>query len=179
MSYPVQSLAESVARVRQRESDLIDAARAWALREQRWLPPDVVALIVLGWPLALRLAEADGTVVSPPTEVVPATFWTRTVVNALLLPVIPDWCHANSTVCPHDLPEVMWRYIDFLVETGRLHPASDPLPELRRPLRCLGQLGDDGRWDDRLSTDPGPCICFVRHRGPTHGDGFDDAPAEP
>ena len=83
---------------------------------------------------------------------------------------IPGWCLARATVCPHQLPEAIWRFVDFLAATDRLHAESDPVVELRRPLRCLGQLGDDGRWDEALGADPGPCMCFIRYSGPTHGE---------
>lgn len=170
MSRPVCPLSAAVAPTRQRHHALVEAARQWALDERSWLPPDLVALIVIGWPYAVEATCEDGTLLAVPDDAEPATFWTRTLVNALLMEGIPDWCLTHSTVCPHNLPEAIWRFVDFLAATGRLHPDSDPVVELRRPLRCLGQLGDDGRWDEGLDADPGPCVCFSRYTGATHGE---------
>ena len=91
-------------------------------------------------------------------------------VNALLMHDVPEWCERRSVAWPFALPESIWRYLDFLAATGRLDPASDPLPELRRPLRCFGQLGVDGRWDPDAVADPGPCVCYQRYEGPIYGE---------
>ena len=170
MSRPVISLAAAVAPARTRHRELVEAARRWSLAERSWLRPDHVALIVATWPGAIDIVVDDGTLTGPPDDAETATFWTRTLVNALLMQAIPDWCLTHSTTCPHLLPEAIWRFLDFLAETDRLHAESDPIVELRRPLRCLGQLGDDGRWDEGLGADPGPCVCFSRYTGPTYGD---------
>ena len=170
MSRPVTSLTAAVAPARARHHELVEAARRWSLDERSWLRPDHVALVVASWPGAVGAVIDDGTLTRVPDDAETATFWTRTLVNALLMQAIPDWCLTHATIVPHQLPEAIWRFFDFLAETDRLHAESDPVVELRRPLRCLGQLGDDGRWDEGLGADPGPCVCFVRYSGPTHGE---------
>jgi hypothetical protein len=71
--------------------------------------------------------------------------------------------------------------LDFLAETGRLERASDPLDELRKPLICYGGLDRSGRErsDDEHDDDRSfvRCECYVRYRGPSHGELSDLAAA--
>ena len=65
---------------------------------------------------------------------------------------------------PLEVVEAMWEWFDFLADTGRLDPASDPPAELRKPLLCYGGLDEHGR----LRTDDGPapveCECHLPYR---------------
>ena len=70
------------------------------------------------------------------------TRWTRTDVYHVLRCDIPNWCSLHSCLWPVELPEAMWEWFDFLADTGRLDPASDPLWELRKPLLCYGGLDE-------------------------------------
>ena len=91
--------------------------------------------------LALILAateEADGRDVSPRR-------WSRTGVNAVLSVHVFNWCSMHRTLAPDGVPEALWTYLDFLVASGRIDPESDPLRELRKPLRCYGGLDEEGR----------------------------------
>ena len=113
----------------------------------------------------------DGTLTRVPDDAEPATFWTRTLVNALLMQAIPGWCLARSTVCPHQLPEAIWRFLDFLCRDRPTARAERPVgrvasaPEVpwsarrRRPM---------GRRPGRRSR--GRVSASVRYSGPTHGE---------
>jgi hypothetical protein len=62
----------------------------------------------------------------------------------------------------------LWKYLDFLAETLRLDPASDPVPELRKVLVCYGGLGFDGL--PREGRSPIRCECYRTHVGSPHGE---------
>jgi hypothetical protein len=68
------------------------------------------------------------------------------------------------------VPETLWTYLDFLFATGRIDPASDPLPELRKPLRCYAGLDEHGLPERDTHAPRPPCECHVVYRGPSAGD---------
>jgi hypothetical protein len=45
--------------------------------------------------------------------------------------------------------------------TGRMHPASDPVAELRKPLACYGWLDQDGRKLPPDARQPIACGCLL------------------
>lgn len=93
----------------------------------------------------------------------PLDRWTRTGVYQNLYADVPNWCTMHRTQRPADVPEVLWVYLSYLEDTGQFSPGSDPVRELRKPLRCYGGLGPDG-----LPAGPGsprvPCVCRVPYR---------------
>lgn len=159
MVQSVKSLADAVAPIRRRHRELVEAAQTWTLSHQVVLPVDLVVLII-----AVSL-QRD----SVPAELAP-TYWTRTAVNRLVMTGLPNWCAAHRVPLPFDAPEAVWAYLDFLVDTDRLHPQSDPLAELRRPLRCYGQLDESGRWDPEGDPIAQRCECYCPYTGPTFGE---------
>lgn len=145
------TLAEALTPVREMYSELISAAVAWQAGRERRTDPDHFALICVG------ADRSRDDVVSP-------TRWSRTTVFHVLRCGIPSWCASSRCALPEALPEAMWEWFDFLDETGALHPASDPLGELRKPLLCYGWLDHRGR---RLAADaPSPvaCECLIPYR---------------
>lgn len=159
------SLADAVAPFRYRHRDLVDTSVKWSLSRSRWLPPDLVALA-----LAASTEAEPRTGRHTPIDALPGTFWTRPGVNELLMHDVAAWCSTRGVLYPHSFPEAFWRFLDYLAESGQLHLDSDPIVELRRPLRCYGELGPTGRWEPDDVNDPGPCVCFVPYDGPTHGE---------
>jgi hypothetical protein len=88
------------------------------------------------------------------------------------------------------VPAALWRFLDFMVASERLDRDSDPIEELRKPLMCYGGLDRSGRERDHDATagegvgpdadaadPPIRCECYVRYRGPTHGELTDLAAA--
>ncbi len=160
-------LATAVEPWRRRHRQMLAELRAWALERGRPVDPDLVALI-----LAAREAGPDDE---------PLGQWTRTGINRCLSVDTFNWCSLGRVLYPDGVPVAFWLFLDFLAETGRLERASDPLDELRKPLICYGGLDRSGRErtgddndDDRSSL---RCECYVRYRGPTHGELADLASA--
>jgi hypothetical protein len=149
------SLAHAVRSARTRHRRLIAAAAAWALERGRPLPLDVLALI-------LAAAERDD-------EITPQR-WSRTGVNEVLAIHIFNWCSLHRTLNPDGVPETLWTYLDFLFATGRIDPASDPLCEVRKPLRCYAGLDEQGLPQRETNAPRAPCECHVVYRGPSAGD---------
>ena len=143
-------LSAAVAPERERHRDLVDAALAWQADHPRPTAPDLFVLVC---------AVADGA-----DDPVSPTRWTRTGVHRLLHHDPPAWCSRRRCARPDGDLAALWRWFDFLRATGRLDPASDPVPELRKPLACAGRLDRDGR---PLPGD-GPrdleCECFLPYR---------------
>jgi hypothetical protein len=54
-------------------------------------------------------------------------------------------CSIRRVLRRADVPEAMWHLLDVLVATDALDHDSDPLDELRKPLRCYGGLDGSGR----------------------------------
>jgi hypothetical protein len=122
--------------------------RRWALAAGRPLDAGVLGLI-----LAAKTWYSDE----------PLDRWSRIRVYQTLYSGVWNWCTVHSVVFPEDLPEVLWRYLSYLEETQQFEEGSDPVRELRRPLRCYGGLGTGGL--------PAPanaprvkCVCKVPYR---------------
>lgn len=129
---PLVPLSTAVARERERHRDLVDAAVAWQDGRPRRTDPDLFALV------CAAAEESLGDVVAP-------TRWTRTGVSQLLRSDLPNWCSLRRCLVPDGDIAALWEWFDFLHATGRLHPDSDPVAELRKPLCCAGELDQDGR----------------------------------
>jgi hypothetical protein len=160
-------LPTAVEPSRRRHREMLAELRVWALERGRPADLDVVALILA----AKERGPDDG----------PLGLWTRTGVNRCLGVDTLNWCSLGQVLYPDGVPGALWLFLDFLAETGRLERASDPLDELRKPLICYGGLdrsgrerSDDEHDDDRSSV---RCECYVRYRGPTHGELADLASA--
>lgn len=155
---PLVPFAEAVREARTQHRTLLAAAAEWALANGCSLDLDVAALIV------------------DATRRTPITRPTKVGVNDLLGSRCFNWCSLRRTLTPDRIPETLWVLLDFLYATDRVHPDSDPLEEVRKPLRCYCGLGDDGerRSDEEIDRDRArddwECDCFVEYHGPTHGE---------
>jgi hypothetical protein len=170
-THPVTFLpvAEAVRPWRQRHRPLFAKLGAWALSVGRSVDLDLVALI-----LAARDAGFDKA---------PLGSWTRTGVHRCVSVDVPNWCSRASVLGPDGVPGALWQLLDFLVATDRLDRGSDPIDELRKPLMCYGGLDRSGRKREHdaetaPAAAPGAdendppirCECYIRYRGPTHGE---------
>ncbi|HEX6237564.1 MAG TPA: hypothetical protein VFZ68_10250 [Acidimicrobiales bacterium] len=156
-------LATAVAPVRRRHDALLAAMDEWALARGSVVDLDVAALVLAA---KQRWGRDE-----------PLHRWTRTGVTHCLVSAVGNWCALSLTLRPEGIPETVWLLLDFLADTGRLDSASDPVGELRKPLRCYGGLDARGRAgalevpDDGGGTDGASrCECYVAYRGPTHGE---------
>jgi hypothetical protein len=162
-------VAEAVRPSRQRHRPLLAELGAWALSCGRSVDLDLVALI-----LAAREAGFDPA--SPGS-------WTRTGVHRCVSIDVPNWCSQARVLRPMGVPAALWQFLDFMVASERLDRDSDPIEELRKPLMCYGGLDRFGRervHDAAAGDGAGPgadaadppirCECYVRYRGPTHGE---------
>ena len=129
----VVSLREAVADSRRRHRGLVTAAGQWALARGLALPADHIAL----WAAAAEPCAGHGDVdgVTGP--------WFRREFHSFVWSTLWNWCSVAGCLPPAGLPESLWHLYGFLAESGRLHPDSDPLPELRKVLVCSGGLGLD------------------------------------
>jgi hypothetical protein len=84
-------------------------------------------------PHAGRLVDG---VAKPVLVVDPIQFLTADVFNR---------CSIRRVLRPADVPEAIWHLLDALATTDALDHDSDPLDELRKPLRCYGGLDGSGR----------------------------------
>lgn len=152
-------VATAVAHWRRRERRLLADLSEWAIGHGRTIDRDLVALV---------LAAKEGGIAYEP----PLHRWTRTGVNRCLSVDVPNWCSLAHVRWPDDVPQALWQLLDFLVAADGLDDDSDPLPELRKPLRCYAGLDADGRdaGDDGGAPPRRFCECYVPYRGPTHGD---------
>ena len=123
--------------------------RKWALSAGRRVDGDVVGLVIAG-----KTSWGDE----------PLDRWVRIDVYANLYSRVPNWCSMHRVLVPADLPEVLWLYLSYLADTGQLTPDSDPLRELRRPLRCYGGLGPDG-LPAAANARRVKCVCKVPYQG--------------
>lgn len=144
-------LAQALTPIRDLYRNLVDEATAWQADRRRHADPDHFALICVG---ADRGYDGE----TAPTR------WTRTGAYHVLRCDIPNWCSLNRCLWPRELPEAMWDWFDFLDETGRLDPASDPLGELRKPLLCYGGLDQRGRPLPAGALRTIECECFLPYR---------------
>jgi hypothetical protein len=169
-------VGEAVRPWRQRHRPLLAELGAWALSCGRSVDLDLVALI-----LAAREAGFDK---APPGS------WTRTGVHRCVSVDVPNWCSRAGVLWPLGVPAALWHFLDFMVASERLDRDSDPIEELRKPLMCYGGLDRSGRERDHDATagegvgpdadaadPPIRCECYVRYRGPTHGELTDLAAA--
>lgn len=145
-------LVDALAPVRLRHEVLIDHAMSWCAGRGAPADPDLFALVCAG--------------VDPFDDEPEATplVWTRVGVCALLRRGIPNWCACNRCLWPLEVVPTTWQWLDFLEQTGRLDPRSDPLWELRKPLICYGGLGFDGRPRPVEDCSPIPCECHLPYR---------------
>ena len=132
---------------------LVEAAR-WQDGRPRRTDPDHFALICVA-------SDAGfGRDASP-------VRWARTDVYHVLRCDIPNWCSLHRCLWPVELPEAMWEWFDFLHDTGRLDPASDPVWELRKPLLCYGGLDAHGRQLPEGTPAVVECECHLPYRETT------------
>jgi hypothetical protein len=124
---PPASLHDAVAFWRRRHRTLIAEAGAWALARGLSIPANHVAL------LAATLAglgchcDLDGT----------GGPWRASTLPGVVAN-LAAWCTSAGCPVPPGVAESLWHLIGFLAETGRLHPASDSLTELRASLVVFG-----------------------------------------
>lgn len=128
-------------------SQLLDVRR-WALARGTPVDANVLALV-----LAAKSWLRDE----------PVTRWRRLDVYQHLWADVRNWCSAHSTMVPVDVPEVLWLYFTYLDETDSFADGSDPIRELRKPLRCYGGLGPDG-MPAKPGTPRPRCVCKVAYR---------------
>ena len=153
-------LADAVSPIRDVYQHLITEAVRWQDGRPRRTDPDQFALICVA-------ADAGSCRTVSPTR------WARTGVYHVLRCDVPNWCSLHRCLWPVELPEAMWEWLDFLAETGRLDPASDPLWELRKPLLCYGGLDERGwlRPEGSPGTGSGQrlveCECHLPYRETT------------
>ena len=118
-SSPV-SLHDAVAAARRRHRTLIAAAGQWALARGVPLPADHVSLWAATAEAFGCCSDADGTT-GP---------WRASHMPDFLA-TVAAWCTLAGCTPPANLVESLWHLYGFLAATGRLHPASDALHELR------------------------------------------------
>jgi hypothetical protein len=123
-------LERAVGESRSRHRDLLAAAADWAVANSESVDLDVLALVC---------AAAEEWSDEPLNQ------WTRTGVTHLLSVDTFNWCSTARGRGPAGIPGAVWSFLDFLAETGRLDPTSEPLPELCKPLICYGGLDELGR----------------------------------
>lgn len=152
---PPVPLRQALVDHRSQHKKVIAAAARWALERGTTIDRDEVALI------CVADAERRRWQGTPPDH------WFRPDVTHLLSIDIPNWCSMARCLIPRGLPQTLWHFLEFLAETGRLAPASDPVPELRKTLVCYGGLGFDGR--PREGRSPIRCECYRTHAGPSYG----------
>jgi hypothetical protein len=121
------SLHDAVAPLRRQHRGLITAAGQWALARGVSLPADHVAL----WAATGDELGYGGTVDSMTGP------WRASMLPDFLTNVV-DWCALAGCPVPTDLAESFWHLYGFLADTGRLHPASDALTELRASIVVFG-----------------------------------------
>jgi len=149
---PFRPLAEAVEPVRGRHHDLLAAVARWSLEHGAGIDTDVLALI-------LGAVEEGFERVTP-------TLWRRDAIVDTLRTDALNWCSLSHVEPPRTMAATLWRYFDYLHDTGGFDPASDPLAELRKPLRCYGGLDADGNEDPDPNRERPPCECFVPYRRP-------------
>jgi hypothetical protein len=145
------SLADALGPIRDVYRHLLAEAVRWQEGRSRRTNPDHFALICVA-------ADAGF-----PPDVSP-TRWTRPDVYHVLRCDVPNWCSLHRCLWPVELPEGMWDWFDFLADTGRLDPASDPLCELRKPLQCCGGLDAAGRPRPEGAERTVECECHLPYR---------------
>lgn len=153
---PPVPLPEALAEHRSPHRKIIAAAAAWALERGTTLDLDEVALICVADAERCRWHET------------PPGLWVKGELLHLLRIDVFNWCSMARCRFPQGLPQTLRKFLDFLADTGRLDPASDPVPQLRKVLLCYGGLGFDGLPHEGRS--PIRCECFRTYKGPPHGE---------
>ena len=153
---PPVPLREALIEHRSQHKKVIAAAAAWALERGTILDCVEVALICVADAERQRWHD------------MPSGLWVRRELVHLLRIDVPNWCSMARCRIPLGLPQTVWKFLDFLADTGRLDPSSDPVPELRKVLVCYGGLGFDGL--PREGRSPIRCECFRTYIGPSHGE---------
>jgi len=120
-------LHDAVAFSRARHRRLIAAAGLWALARGVSLPADHVAL----W--AATVDALDGV-----NGIDDMTGPWRASALPNLCDKLAEWCAEAGCALPDGLRESLWHLYGFLAETGRLHPASGSLTELRAAVVVFG-----------------------------------------
>lgn len=143
-------LATALSTIRSRYRPLIDEAGRWAAENGAPVDAELFALICAG-----RSEDTDRD---------PIRGWTRAGVYRLLRIGIPNWCSLSRCRWPLEVVSATWRWFDFLQDTRRMDPASDPLWELRKPLICYGGLDFDGSPRPAEDPSPIPCECALPYR---------------
>ncbi len=141
VSLPV-ALHDAVASWRRQHRTLIAAAGQWALARGVSLPADHVALWAATGDELGYGGNIDGM----------AGPWRASALPDFLANVV-DWCALAGSPVPADLAESFWHFYGFLADTGRLHPASDSLIELRASIVVFGAFD---RFRPRPSPPPEP-----------------------
>lgn len=144
-------LPQALAPVRDAHATLIEEACSWCGGRGATIDPDLVALVLAG---VRPFDDEDASF----------TLWTRIGVRALMRCGIPNWCSMHSTTWPVEVVVAIWRWLDFLYDTGRMDPRSDPVWELRKPLICYGGLDFDGVRRPTGDPSPIPCECYLPYR---------------
>lgn len=126
LSFPV-SLHDAVAFSRARHRRLIAAAGVWALARGVSLPVDHVALWAAVVDTLDGVRQIDGMTGPWRASVLPDFF-----------EELAEWCAAAGCALPGSMAESLWHLFGFLAATARLHPASDPLTELRAAVVVFG-----------------------------------------
>ncbi|MGH9009708.1 MAG: hypothetical protein ACRDYF_07650 [Acidimicrobiia bacterium] len=121
------SLHDAVASSRRQHRSLIAAAGEWALARGLSLPADHVALWAANIDELGYASDVDG-MTGP---------WRASALPDFLANVV-DWCVVAGCALPAGFPESLWHLYGFLTNTGRLHPASDSLAELRASIVVFG-----------------------------------------
>jgi hypothetical protein len=152
--YPMTELAVAVGPARERHRELIEAARAWQAGHERPTDPDLFAMICAA-------ADEDWDVDLTPTR------WERTGVASIARCGIPNWCSRERCEWPDGHLEAMWRWFDFLLDTGRMDPRSDPVAELRKPLACYGGFDQRGHALPPGAPRQIACECHLPYRETT------------
>ena len=137
------SLHDAVAQSRRRHRGLVSAAGEWAMARGLSLPADHVAL----WAAAAGSSGLPGDVdgVTGP--------WLAPDVQTFVWSTVWAWCALAGCLPPADLAPSLRLLYGFLADSGRLHPGSDPLPELDAALGS-GAPGVHDRLEP--TTSPGP-----------------------
>ena len=138
----------AMAPLRARHHGAIVAVQEWALAAGRPLDRDVAAL-------CLDVLEKDRE-----------EEWIRLDRRDVAW-LLRGRMHNETSIADTRLPEGwvgdVWTVLRFLVETGRLDPASDPPGPLLEPLQCYGGLDADG-WPRPEGVDVDfPCQCYFPH----------------
>lgn len=144
-------LADAVKSAHAEFGLLLAAITEWASQHEKVIDLDLVAFVCA--------ATRDGF-----GDRESLTLWMRTGVQGFLSCDSFNYCSRQSCKMPNGVPETLWMFLDFLHDTGRINPASDPLWELRKPLICYAGLGFDGLERPEDAGRLIPCECHLPYR---------------